>query len=77
MHLHRRARRLTARDGAIVLLLMACLAGIPIPVPAGVPASYNPIHEDDIIATIPKLLAAASVPEAEGSRIAARRPAMA
>src|SRR6202021_861106 len=33
------------------------LAGIPIPVPAGVPASYNPIHEDDIIATIPKLLA--------------------
>ena len=24
--------------------------------------SYNPIHEDDIIATIPKLLAAASVP---------------
>ena len=32
------------------------LAGIPIPVPAGVPARYNPIHEDDIIATIPKLL---------------------
>ena len=31
MHLHRRARRLTARDGAIALLLMACLAGIPIP----------------------------------------------
>jgi len=38
------------------------LAGIPIPVPAGVPACYNPIHEDDIIATIPRLLAAASVP---------------
>jgi UDP-glucuronate 4-epimerase len=38
------------------------LAGIPIPVPAGGPARYNPIHEDDIIATIPKLLAAASVP---------------
>jgi UDP-glucuronate 4-epimerase len=37
------------------------LAGIPIPVPAG-PARYNPIHEDDIIATLPKLLAAASVP---------------
>ena len=32
------------------------LAGIPIPVPAGIPARYNPIHEDDIIATIPKLL---------------------
>jgi UDP-glucuronate 4-epimerase len=38
------------------------LAGIPIPVPAGGPARYNPIHEDDIIATIPKMLAAASVP---------------
>ena len=38
------------------------LGGIPIPVPAGGPARYNPIHEDDIIATIPKLLAAASVP---------------
>jgi len=38
------------------------LAGIPVPVPAGGPARYNPIHEDDIIATIPKLLAAASVP---------------
>jgi len=38
------------------------LAGIPIPVPAGVPASYKSIHEDDIIATIPKLLAAGSVP---------------
>lgn len=29
------------------------LAGIPIPVPPGEPARYNPIHEDDIIATIP------------------------
>ncbi|KAA8969298.1 NAD(P)-dependent oxidoreductase [Mycobacterium sp.] len=38
------------------------LAGVPIPVPPGGPARYNPIHEDDIIATIPKLLAAASVP---------------
>jgi UDP-glucuronate 4-epimerase len=38
------------------------LGGIPIPVPAGGPARYNPIHEDDIIATIPKLLEAASVP---------------
>jgi len=38
------------------------LAGIPIPVPPGGPARYNPIHEDDIIATIPKLLGAASVP---------------
>ncbi|OBI85432.1 NAD-dependent epimerase/dehydratase family protein [Mycobacterium asiaticum] len=38
------------------------LGGIPIPVPPGEPARYNPIHQDDIIATIPKLLAAASVP---------------
>jgi UDP-glucuronate 4-epimerase len=40
------------------------LGGIPIPVPPGAPALYNPIHEDDIIATLPKLLAAASVPAA-------------
>jgi UDP-glucuronate 4-epimerase len=38
------------------------LAGIPIPVPPGGPACYNPIHEDDIIATVPKLLEVASVP---------------
>jgi UDP-glucuronate 4-epimerase len=38
------------------------LADIPIPVPPGGPARYNPIHEDDIIATIPKLLGVASVP---------------
>lgn len=38
------------------------LAGIPIPVPPGGPARYNPIHEDDIIATIPKLLEVAWVP---------------
>ncbi len=38
------------------------LAGMPIPVPPGEAAQYNPIHEDDIIATIPKLLEAASVP---------------
>jgi len=38
------------------------LAGIPIPVPPGGPARYSPIHEDDIIATIPKLLEVASVP---------------
>lgn len=38
------------------------LAGTPIPVPPGGPARYNPIHEDDVIATVPQLLAAASVP---------------
>jgi nucleoside-diphosphate-sugar epimerase len=36
--------------------------GVPIPVPPGGPARYNPIHEDDIIATLPRLLDAASVP---------------
>jgi nucleoside-diphosphate-sugar epimerase len=38
------------------------LASIPIPVPPGGPARYNPIHEGDIIATVPKLLEIASVP---------------
>jgi UDP-glucuronate 4-epimerase len=38
------------------------LAGVPIPVPPGGEAYYNPIHEDDIIATIPKLLEVAAVP---------------
>ena len=44
MHPHRRARRLTARDGAIVLLLMACLAGIPIP---GYALAVPLLHRDD------------------------------
>lgn len=38
------------------------LAGTPIPVPPGAPARYNPIHEDDVIAMLPGLLSAASVP---------------
>jgi UDP-glucuronate 4-epimerase len=38
------------------------LGGISIPVPPGGPADYNPIHEDDMIATIPKLLEVASIP---------------
>src|SRR5260370_33087854 len=38
------------------------LAGIPIPVPPGGPARYNPIHEDDVIATLPGLLESASGP---------------
>lgn len=37
-------------------------AGIPIPVPPGGPAYYNPIHQDDILAMLPRMLAAASVP---------------
>lgn len=38
------------------------LSGMPIPVPPGGPAHYNLMHEDDIIATIPKLFEIASVP---------------
>lgn len=38
------------------------LGGIAIPVPPGGPAVYHPIHEDDIIAMIPKLLDKAAVP---------------
>lgn len=38
------------------------LGGTPIPVPPGGPAVYNPIHEDDIIAMVPRLLEVATVP---------------
>jgi nucleoside-diphosphate-sugar epimerase len=38
------------------------LGGMAIDVNADAPSIYNPIHEDDYIATIPRLLAAASVP---------------
>lgn len=44
------------------IMLDLALGGLPIEVPPGGPASYNPIHEDDIVAMIPKLLGAASVP---------------
>jgi nucleoside-diphosphate-sugar epimerase len=37
-------------------------AGQPVPVHADAPSEYNPIHIDDIVAQIPALLAAASVP---------------
>jgi len=36
--------------------------GHPIPVHTNAPSLYNPIHDDDILAQVPKLLAAASVP---------------
>lgn len=36
--------------------------GSPIPVHTDAPSNYNPIHQDDITATVPALLAAASVP---------------
>ena len=38
------------------------LAGQAIAVHPDAPSSYNPIHEDDIVATVPKLLGVASVP---------------
>lgn len=38
------------------------LAGQPIAVHPDAPSEYNLLHEDDIIATVPKLLGAASVP---------------
>lgn len=37
-------------------------SGIPVPVHRDAPSIYTPIHEDDILATIPGLLDAASVP---------------
>ncbi len=38
------------------------LAGTPIAVSPDAPNTYNPIHEDDIIAMVPRLLEIASVP---------------
>ena len=38
------------------------LAGTPVPVHADSPSVYNPIHDDDILASLPSLLAAATVP---------------
>ena len=37
-------------------------AGLPVPVHPDGPSRFNPIHDDDILATLPALLAAASVP---------------
>ena len=38
------------------------IAGQAVPVHVNKPSSYNPIHEDDIIRTIPRLLEVAAVP---------------
>jgi nucleoside-diphosphate-sugar epimerase len=38
------------------------LAGQPVPVHEDAPSEFNPIHEDDIVAQVPRLLAVASVP---------------
>ncbi len=37
-------------------------AGIPVPVHPDGPSRFNPIHDDDILATLPAMLGAASVP---------------
>ncbi len=37
-------------------------AGIPVPVHPDGPSRFNPIHDDDILATLPALLGAASIP---------------
>ena len=42
--------------------LMMMKAGQPIPVPAEGPSLYNPIHEDDMLAHLPRLLEMADVP---------------
>jgi UDP-glucuronate 4-epimerase len=42
--------------------LALLLAKQPVPVHPNGPSRFNPIHEDDIIATLPAMLAAASVP---------------
>ena len=44
------------------IMLDLAQMGFPTEVPAGGPAVYNPIHEDDIVALVPKLLDAAAVP---------------
>jgi nucleoside-diphosphate-sugar epimerase len=44
------------------IMIQLAQGGIPTEVPADGPAVYNPIHEDDIVAMIPALLDAASVP---------------
>jgi nucleoside-diphosphate-sugar epimerase len=38
------------------------LRGLPIPIHPDGPVRFNPIHEDDIVASIPGLLEAAGVP---------------
>ncbi len=37
-------------------------AGVPVPVHPDGPSRFNPIHDDDILATLPAMLGAASVP---------------
>ncbi|RIL05204.1 MAG: oxidoreductase [Proteobacteria bacterium] len=50
------------RGGWPAIHLAQILAGQPIAVTADGPHVYNPIHDDDLAAMLPKLVAAASVP---------------
>jgi nucleoside-diphosphate-sugar epimerase len=50
------------RDGWPAFHLEMLLAGEPVPVHPDRPNLFNPIHTDDIIATVPRLLEIASVP---------------
>ena len=50
------------RAGWPTFHLEMLLAGNPIPVHPDAPSVYNPIHSDDIVAMVPRLLGAASVP---------------
>jgi nucleoside-diphosphate-sugar epimerase len=42
--------------------LLMMKAGVPIPVHEDAPSFFNPLHEDDYIAQLPKLLEIAAVP---------------
>ena len=42
--------------------LMMMNSGVPLPVPPDGPSVFNPIHEDDYIAQVPRMLEIASVP---------------
>jgi nucleoside-diphosphate-sugar epimerase len=50
------------RGGWPAIHLEMMINGTPIPVHLDAPSVYHPLHEDDIVAMIPGLLAAASVP---------------
>jgi nucleoside-diphosphate-sugar epimerase len=50
------------RGGWPAFHLALMLAGRPVPVHPDGPSRFNPIHEDDILATLPAMLAAATVP---------------
>ena len=50
------------RGGWPAFHLAMILGGHPVPVHPNAPSAYTPIHEDDMLASIPALLDAASVP---------------